>query len=112
MSRTICPSLLALGILAALIGADVAAQRQGSPPGTPATARELAPVELTGYWVAVVTEDWRWRMVTPQKGDYTSVPLNAEGRRVADTWDRAKDDAAGAQCKAYGVGGLMRQPGR
>ena len=51
-------------------------------------------------------------MVTPPKGDYASVPLTAEGRRVADTWDLAKDDAAGNQCKAYGVGGIIRQPGR
>ena len=66
----------------------------------------------TGYWVPLITEDWRFRMVTPPKGDYASLPLNAEGRRVADTWDLAKDDAAGNQCKAYGVGGITRQPGR
>jgi hypothetical protein len=51
-------------------------------------------------------------MVTPPKGDYSSVPLTPEGRRVADTWDLAKDNAAGNQCKAFGVGGIMRQPGR
>src|SRR5947209_3371794 len=27
------------------------------------------PIDLTGYWVSVVTQDWRWRMVTPAKGD-------------------------------------------
>jgi hypothetical protein len=32
-----------------------------------------APIDLTGYWVSVVTEDWRWRMVTPPKGDYESI---------------------------------------
>jgi hypothetical protein len=72
----------------------------------------VAPVDVTGYWVSVVTEDWRWRMVTPQKGDYASVPLNAAGRRVADAWDLSSDAAAGQQCKAYGIGGLIRQPGR
>ena len=51
-------------------------------------------------------------MVTPPKGDYASVPLTTEGRRVADTWDLAKDDAGGNQCKAFGVGGITRQPGR
>jgi len=51
-------------------------------------------------------------MVTPSKGDYASLPLNAEGRRVADTWDLAKDEAAGNQCKAFGVGNVMRNPGR
>jgi hypothetical protein len=72
----------------------------------------MAPIDLTGYWVAVVSEDWRHRMATPRKGDYESVPLNAEGRRVADTWDLTADDAAGLQCRAFGIGGLMRQPGR
>jgi hypothetical protein len=62
--------------------------------------------------VSLVTEDWRYRMVTPPKGDYASVPLNPEGRRVADTWDPAKDEAAGLQCKAYGAAALMRVPGR
>jgi hypothetical protein len=72
--------------------------------------RAAAPIDLTGYWVSVVTEDWRWRMLTPPKGDYTSVPLNAEGRKVADTWDPTK--AAGDGCKAYGAAALMRMPGR
>jgi len=94
---------------AAVLGPGVSAQRRGGPPGA---AREQAPVDVTGYWVSVVTEDWRWRMVTPQKGDYTSVPLNAEGRRAADGWDLAGEEASGNQCRAYGVGGLMRQPGR
>jgi hypothetical protein len=40
------------------------------------------------------------------------VPLNAEGRRTADTWDLDADNAAGQQCRAFGVGGIMRQPGR
>ena len=69
----------------------LAAQRGGGRGGPPPTGRAAAPVDLTGYWVSVVTEDWRFRMVTPPKGDYASVPLNAEGRRVADTWDPSKD---------------------
>ena len=76
----------------------------------PQTPRTAAPIDLTGNWVSVVTEDWRWRMLTPPKGDYTSMPLNAEGRRVADTWDPGK--AAGDGCKAYGAAALMRMPGR
>jgi hypothetical protein len=72
----------------------------------------MAPEDLTGYWVSIVTEDWRFRMVTPAKGDYASVPLSQEGRRVANTWDPDKDIAAGEQCKSYGAPGLMRVPGR
>lgn len=96
-----------LAALGAISGA--AAQRNAPATGTP---RASAPIDLTGYWVAVVSEDWRHRMATPRKGDYESVPLNAEGRRAADAWDLDADTAAGLACKAFGVGGLMRQPGR
>ena len=72
-------------------------------PRLPRPAKQIAPEDLTGYWVSIVTEDWRWRMVTPAKGDYTSVPLNQDGRKAADGWDPDKDTAAGNQCKAYGA---------
>jgi hypothetical protein len=75
-------------------------------------ARTTAPADLTGYWVSVISEDWKFRMVTPPRGQYGNVPMSAEGRRIADTWDPAKDEAAGAQCKAYGAAGVMRLPGR
>jgi hypothetical protein len=84
--------------------------RGGRGPAIP--PRQAAPIDMTGYWVSVVTEDWRFRMVTPPKGNYSGVPLNAEGRKLADTWDPAKDEAAGNQCRAYGAPGLMRVPGR
>jgi hypothetical protein len=95
--------------------AAAAAPAPGGPPGRPpppANARAGAPADLTGQWVSVVTEDWRWRMITPPKGDYASVPLNAEGRKVADGWNLAADNAAGQQCRAFGVGGVTRMPGR
>ena len=78
--------------------------------GSPATARAAAAFDLAGTWVAVVTEDWRWRMVTPPKNDVASVPLNAEGRKVAAAWDLGQDDASGNQCRAFGAAGIMRQP--
>jgi hypothetical protein len=83
-----------------------------APPAPPRTPRTIAPIDITGYWVPVITEDWRWRMLTPPKGDYASVPINDEGRRVADAWNLAKDDAGGLSCKPYGVGNIMRMPGR
>jgi len=92
---------------------DVAGQGRGrGQAGPPLTARQAAPIELTGTWVSVITEDWRWRMVTPPKGDVASVPVNAEGRKIAQSWDMAADEASGNQCKAFGIGGLSRQPGR
>src|SRR5216683_1598658 len=78
----------------------------------PKTGKAAAPVDLTGYWVSVVSEDWRWRMVTPIKGDFASVPVNPDARKVGDAWDPAKDEAAGQQCKAYGAPAIMRVPGR
>ena len=85
------------------------AQGRGGQAQTPKAG---APIDLTGYWVSVVTEDWRFRMVTPVKGDYPSIPLNPEGRKVANAWDPAKDEAAGNQCKSYGAANIMRVPGR
>jgi hypothetical protein len=80
--------------------------------GGPATAREGALIDLTGQWVSVITEDWRWRMVTPPKGDTSSVPLTPAGRKVAEAWDVNADRAGGRLCKAFGPPGLIRQPGR
>ena len=42
----------------------------------------------------------------------SDVPVNAEGRRLAQEWDPAKDEAAGEPCRGYGPVGLMRLPGR
>ena len=109
-------SVLRRTILAAAMSTlaivPLSAQRGRGQAGAPANPRAAAPVDLTGYWVSVVTEDWRYRMITPKKGDFPSVPLNADGRQVANAWDPARDEAAGDQCKAYGAGGVMRVPGR
>jgi hypothetical protein len=80
--------------------------------GPPKQGKPGAPIDLTGYWVSVVTEDWRYRMLTPAKGDYASVPLSPDGKKLADTWDPAKDEASGNACKAFGAVGLTRMPGR
>jgi hypothetical protein len=92
------------------VGSRPAAQGQQAAAGAqaPATPRARAPIDLTGYWVSIVNEDWRWRMVTPPKGDVASVPLNAEGTKVANAWDPATDGS----CLAYGAAGLMRMPTR
>jgi len=91
---------------------EARAQRRGGgqPGGPPATPRAGAPIDLTGQWVAIISEDWRWRMITPPKGDIVSIPLNLQGQQVAEAWDPGKDEAAGEQCKAYGAPGLMRGP--
>jgi hypothetical protein len=95
-----------------LLDRPVDAQRGNPQPQPPRAPRAAAPIELTGYWVSVVTQDWRWRMVTPRKGDYQGVPLTPEAAKVADSWDPAKDEAAGLQCKSYGAPAIMSVPGR
>jgi hypothetical protein len=103
-------------------------QAQQGARGAPPTARASAPIDLTGYWTAVITEDWHTRMLTAPRGDMGSgtfatqaggrgvgggnIPFNAEGRRVMSQWDPAKDEAEGNQCKAYGAAGILRQPTR
>lgn len=85
-----------------------AQEQRGAAP----SPRALAPVDLTGTWISVVTEDWRWRMRTPPKGDYASLPLTEAAVKVANAWDPARDAAAGEQCRAYGAAAIMRMPGR
>jgi len=101
-------------LVACAAASPLAAQGRGAqaPAGPPPTAKAAAPIDLTGMWVSVVTEDWRWRMVTPARGDYQSVPITAEAMKVADAWDPAKDTATGEACRSHGAGGLMRLPGR
>ena len=90
----------------------VPAREHRSEAAVTPTPQAGAPIDLTGYWVSLVTEDWRYRMLNAPKGDYYSIPLNAEGKRVADTWDPAKDIAAGKQCLSYGAPNIMREPAR
>jgi hypothetical protein len=85
--------------------------RGAAPAGPPPTAKAAAPWDPTGYWVSLVTEDWRYRMFTPPKGDLTGVPVNAAGRAAAQAWDPTKETPEDA-CKAYGVAGLIRMPTR
>ena len=83
--------------------------RGRGPAGNP---REAAPIDVLGQWVSVVTKDYRFRMVTPPRGDYSAVPLTPEGLKLADNWSLAADRAARAQCKAFGAPGLLRLPTR
>jgi hypothetical protein len=96
-------------LIATLVTLPLAAQ---SRPAAAPTPKASAPVDLTGYWVAFVTEDWRFRMITPRKGDFQAVPMTEQARKVANAWDPGADDASGNQCKAYGAAAIMRVAAR
>ena len=85
---------------------------QGAAARDALTPKAAAPVDLTGYWVSIVSDDWRIRMFDTFKSDNANVPLNANGRRAAEAWDPKKDEAAGEQCRRYGAPHLLRIPGR
>jgi hypothetical protein len=111
--RAVAAMAAGLALWSVSAGAQAPAGR-GGRGGPPPAGRAGTPagVDLTGMWVSVVSEDWRWRMVTPARGDYANIPLNEAGRKVADTWDPARDEKAGEQCRAYAAPAIMREPGR
>jgi hypothetical protein len=110
----------ALAVAVPLTGlAQGGGQGRGAGPGGPAPAapaRTTAPVDLTGYWVSIVTEDWIERMAPDS-------PPSGVGRGGRGQFDPtggagvalAPDAAAAAKaepCRAYGAAGSLRVPGR
>ena len=89
--------------------APLAAQFGPPPAEPPGTPKQKQRLDITGNWVSVVHEDWRFRMITAPKGDTINIPLNPAGKKIADAWDAAKDEAAADKCKAYGAPYLMRE---
>jgi hypothetical protein len=104
--------LFIVGLIATQAGLFAQGRGRGGAAPQAQTPKGAALIDLTGYWVSVVTEDWRYRMVTPARGDYQGVPMTPAARAIADTWDPAKEEAAGDLCKSYGAPALLRVPGR
>ena len=94
------------------VSAPLWAQGPSGPRPKPMDAEKQAPIDLTGYWVSLITQDWRFRMVVPGSGEYAAIPINIKGKQTADAWKAAPDEAAGKQCEAYGAAVLMRNPER
>jgi hypothetical protein len=99
-----------VALLAAVVPAGMSAQQRGAAAAR--SAREGAPIDFTGYWVSYVTENWRYRMVTPAKGEYRRIPASPAAVPIINAWDPAADERAGNQCKSYGAGAIMNVPGR
>ena len=95
-------------IIAFLVSAAACCAQETAP----AIYQRYAPIDLTGNWVSVVTEDWAIRILTPAKGDFASLPLNTAGQKIGNEWDPALDQATGEACKAYAAPALLRIPGR
>jgi hypothetical protein len=112
--RHLVTTAAAVGV--ALLAMQVPSQGQGRGAAaanqTPPTAKAAAPFDPTGNWVSLITNNWRFRMVPPAKGDYASIPISAAGKKLADVWDPAEDERTGNQCKHYGAASLMYQPTR
>ena len=112
MRRSLVAATAIVLALAALgVPVLVHAQRQGGGASSPG-ARDAAPIDLTGYWVSYVTENWRYRMVTPAKGEYRRIPVSPAALPIINGWDPSADARAGNQCKSYGAGAIMTVPGR
>jgi hypothetical protein len=110
-SSAAATALLVIALAALLASpARVHAQQRGGAAAS--SARDAAPIDLTGYWVSYVTENWRYRMVTPPKGEYRRIPSSPAAVPLINAWDPAADERAGNQCKSYGAGALMSVPGR
>jgi hypothetical protein len=107
ISSRVCKRAWATVALLAAVCMPVLAHAQPSAEAELPLPRDAAPIDVTGYWVSVVSEDWRFRMSVAQKGDWDIVPLNAEGRRAAMNSNLTADP-----CRAYGAAGIMRIPGR
>jgi len=104
--------LFIAAVLSVPFSVSFAAQRPANALAPAVSARATAPNDYTGYWVSEVTEKWRFRMLVPDKNDYTQVPLNPEGRKLAAIWDPAKDESSGEACRGYGAAAVLQVPGR
>lgn len=84
--------------------------RGGPPPGAAAaqTGKAAAPVDLTGYWVSIVTEDWIERMSpdSPPSGTGGARGLGGLRGQAAPAIDKPEP------CRVYGAAGSLRVPGR
>lgn len=101
----------ALSLVGALpfgVWGQIPARTDSAPP----SAQRQALFDMTGYWVSLITTDWRFRMIAPGPGEYAGIPITPAAKQFADNWNRAREEAAGRQCQAYGGAALMREPTR
>jgi hypothetical protein len=110
--RTCLAVVTALSVLLPAVFTGGTALRAQQPGSAGKSARDSAPVDLTGYWVSYVTENWRYRMVTPAKGEYRRIPASRAALPLIDAWDPVADERTGNQCRSYGAAAILSVPGR
>ncbi len=93
-------------LLVVLLSVSMAAQRG------PQSAKDGAPVDLTGYWVSIVTEDWRYRMVTPARGRSSKRPAQRSGQRPRQQLGSGEGRSRRGAVQSVRAAGVMRAPGR
>lgn len=104
--------LVFLFLAAVLIAIPLGLFGQGGG-GAAGSARAAAPVDLTGYWVSIVTEDWIERMSPDSppsgvlRGGRGGGGGGARGGRGGVPAPPNPDP-----CRVYGAGGSLRVPGR
>jgi len=100
----------ALVTAAALLAPTVLSAQQSDP--SQSIYRRFAPIELTGTWVSVVTEDWHLRMIAPAPGNFENLPLTPAAQAEANAANLDQIEASGLACQAYAAPTIMREPGR
>jgi len=103
-------AICAAGMLCMSTSPWAQAQAPAARGTAPESAEKAAPIDLKGYWVSVITQNWRFRMLVPGPGEYADIPINEKAKQFADAWKAGADEAAGKQCEAYGAAVLMRNP--
>jgi len=86
-------------------------QGRGGAGGAAPGGRGAAPVDLTGYWVSQVTEDYIERMFPDSPASGTPQSGRGGGGRGGGR-GAAGATAPADPCRVYGAGGSMRLPGR
>ena len=97
-------------LLAVQVGLFAQGGRGGPAPAAATQAgRAAAPVDLTGYWVSIVTEDWIERMSPDSPPSGTGGARGLGGVRGQQPGPPASSNEP---CRVYGAAGSLRVPGR
>ena len=103
-------------LVVAASSAALAQPGRGQGAAAATGARAAAPVDLTGYWVSIVTEDWIERMSpdSPPSGVPRGGGRGAAAGRGGGPVGGTPPSGPGVSdpCRAYAAGGSLRVPGR